>query len=77
MTADQELCHLCRPGDTEPRDIRALSPITMELMQKNKNAGAVGVDDPRRWPQAVAFLLETTSATSVERLMMVSQGSVL
>ena len=77
MTANQELCHTRRLGDTESRDIRALTPITMELMQKYvKAGGAVGVDDLRRWPSdslAVGFLSETTFATSVERLMRVSE----
>jgi hypothetical protein len=78
MTANQELYHTRRPGDTESRNIRALSFITIELMQKYvKNGGAVGVGDLRRWlsdSMAMAFLSETTSATSVERLMRVSEG---
>ena len=49
----------------------------MELMQKYvKDGGAIGVDDLRQWPSdslAVTFLSETTSATSVERLMRVSE----
>jgi hypothetical protein len=80
MPAMQECCHDRPLADTEPRDIRALSFITMELMQKYvKDRGAVGVDDLHRWPsdsKAVRFLSETTSATSVERLMKVSGGSV-
>jgi hypothetical protein len=76
----QEYCHTRPLADTEPRDIRALSSITMELMQKYvKDGGAVGVDDLHRWPSdsnAVGFLSETTSATSVERLMKVGEGSV-
>jgi hypothetical protein len=75
----QECCHDRPLTDTEPRDLRALSSITMELMQKYvKDGGAVGVDDLRRWPsdsKAVGFLSETTSATSVERLMKVSECS--
>ena len=81
MAANQECCHIRSLGDTEPRDIRALSFITMELMQKYvKDGGAVGVDDLRRWPsdsKAVGFLSETTSATSVDRLMNVSEGSIV
>lgn len=78
--ANQECCHIRPPGDTEPRDIRALSFITMELMQKYvKDDGAVRVDDLRRWPsdsKAVGFLSETTSANSVDRLLNVSGDSV-
>ena len=80
MTAMQECCHDRPLADIESRDIRALSFITMDLMQKYvKEGGAVGVDDLRRWPsdsKAVGFLSETTSATSVKRLMKISEGSV-
>lgn len=52
----------------------------MELMQKYpKDDGAVGVEDLDRWPcnsNAVGFLSETTSVTSVGELMKVS-GSCL
>jgi hypothetical protein len=73
MTAMQECCHT--RADTEPRDIRALRFITMELMRL-KDGEAVGVDNLRRWPKAVGFLSETTSATSVESLMKVREDSV-
>jgi hypothetical protein len=45
----------------------------MELMQGYvKEDGAVGVDDLHRWDSdAVGFLSETTSATSVHELMKV------
>jgi hypothetical protein len=76
MTADQECCRRRLLGLAGPRDVRALGFITMELMQKHvKNDGAVGVDDLRRWPpdsNAVDFLSETTSASSVNELMRVS-----
>lgn len=59
-------------GKGEPRDVRALSSIMMELMQKYvKDDGAVGVDNLRRWQSdgdAVAFLSETTSAASALEL---------
>ncbi|KAH7330032.1 kinase-like domain-containing protein [Rhexocercosporidium sp. MPI-PUGE-AT-0058] len=62
-------------GTGEPRDVRALSSIMMELMQKYvKDDGAVGVDNLRRWPtdgDAVAFLSETTSAASALELQNV------
>ncbi|KAH6703064.1 kinase-like domain-containing protein [Leptodontidium sp. MPI-SDFR-AT-0119] len=69
--ANQECCHV--KSDGRPRDIRALSSITMELMQKYvKEDGAVGVDDLHRWPSnsdAVGFLSATTSAASAAELL--------
>ncbi|KAF2195726.1 hypothetical protein K469DRAFT_535857, partial [Zopfia rhizophila CBS 207.26] len=52
-------------------NIRALSYITMELMQGYvKDDGVVGVDDLDRWDSdALDFLLETTSITLVNELM--------
>jgi hypothetical protein len=48
----------------------------MELMQGYaKDDGAIGVDDLHRWPNgsnAISFLLETTSANSVDKLIKVS-----
>jgi hypothetical protein len=56
--------------------VRALGIITMELMQKyTQDNGAVGVENLNRWPSdsdAVAFLSETTSATSACELRKVS-----
>jgi hypothetical protein len=50
--------------------------ITIELMQGYaKDDGAIGVDDLHRWPDgsdAVGFLSETTSASSVGELIKVS-----
>lgn len=50
----------------------------MEMMQGYvKEDGAVGVDDLTRWPSdsdAVSFLSQTTSATSITALMKVSGG---
>ncbi|EHY57101.1 hypothetical protein ABEF92_004008 [Exophiala dermatitidis] len=78
ITAHQELCRPCPLSNPGSRDLKALSSITMELMQKYAKAdGAVGVDDLRRWPSdslAVEFLSETTSATSAERLLKASDG---
>jgi len=55
--------------------VEALSSIVTELMNGYvKEDGAVGVDDLRRWPpgsNAVSFLSETTSATSVFKLIKV------
>ncbi|KAH7330038.1 hypothetical protein BKA65DRAFT_527718 [Rhexocercosporidium sp. MPI-PUGE-AT-0058] len=69
--ANQECCHV--KSDGRPRDIRALSSITMELMQKYvKEDGAVGVDDLHRWPSnsdAVGFLSATTSTASAAELL--------
>ncbi|KAF2806325.1 uncharacterized protein BDZ99DRAFT_523783 [Mytilinidion resinicola] len=69
--ADYKCCQFRPSEKAEPRDIRALSYITMELMQGYaKGDGAVGVDDPGRWnSDAVSVLSATTSATSVDELM--------
>ncbi|KAH8799662.1 kinase-like domain-containing protein [Xylogone sp. PMI_703] len=70
---DQECCHTHPLGSVSRRDIRALSLITMELMQGYaKDDRVIGVDDLHRWPNgsdAVSFLSETTSASSVGELM--------
>jgi hypothetical protein len=60
--------------NVDTRDIGALGYITMELMQGYvKKDGAIGVDDPGCWSSdAVGFLSETTSATSVKELIKVS-----
>ena len=81
MTADQERCRSVDPsGNIGVGDIRALSRIVMELMQKNvKEDGAVGIENLDRWPHdsaAVDFLSLTTSATSAKDLMKVSRGSI-
>ncbi|KFZ16912.1 hypothetical protein V501_02011 [Pseudogymnoascus sp. VKM F-4519 (FW-2642)] len=69
--ANQQCCD--KPlGIEEPRDVRALGIITMELMQKyTQDNGAVGVENLDRWPSdsdAVTFLSETTSAASAREL---------
>ncbi|KFY50099.1 hypothetical protein V495_00354 [Pseudogymnoascus sp. VKM F-4514 (FW-929)] len=69
--ANQQCCE--KPQrNREPRDVRALGIITMELMQKyTQDNGAVGVDNLDRWPSgsdAVTFLLETKSAGSAREL---------
>jgi hypothetical protein len=55
--------------------VEALSSIVTELMNGYvKENGAVGVDDLRRWPpssNAVSFLSEATSTTSVFKLVKV------
>jgi hypothetical protein len=57
--------------------MRALSNITMELMQKyTKDNGAIGIDDYQRWPsdgKAVKFLAMTTSARSMDELLEVNR----
>ncbi|KFY02906.1 hypothetical protein V490_00368 [Pseudogymnoascus sp. VKM F-3557] len=69
--ANQQCCDKPR-RNREPRDVRALGIITMELMQKyTQDDGAVGVDNKDRWPSdsdAVTFLAETTSAASAREL---------
>lgn len=81
MTADQESCrHVVPSRSIDIRDVRALSRIMMELMQKHvKEDGVVGIEDLDRWPSdsaAVEFLSATTSASSAKELMTVSQDSV-
>ncbi|KAF8855967.1 kinase-like protein [Acephala macrosclerotiorum] len=73
--ANQECCHVISQPKGEPRNIRAkaLSLITMELMQKYvKEDGAIGVDNLDRWPlssNAVKFLFATTSIASAAELL--------
>jgi len=81
MAADQECCrHVAPSRNLGIRDVRALSRIMMELMQKHvKEDGAVGIENLDRWPSdsaAVEFLSATTSASSAKELMTVSQVSV-
>lgn len=79
MAANQECCRQVAPPDgTSIRDVRALSRIMMELMEKcTKDDEAIGVEDLNRWPfdsDAVGFLSATTSASSVNELMKVSRN---
>ena len=64
------------PDRSNPRDVRAVGYIAVELMQKNaKDDGAIGIENLNRWSMdsdAVKFLSMTTSAESVEELMKVS-----
>lgn len=81
MIGDQECLYSgLSENAAESRDLKALSFITMELMQGYvKEDSAIGVDDLHRWPSssdAVSFLSETTSAISVDELMKVSQSLV-
>ncbi len=81
MAADQERCRSVDPsGKIGVGDVRALSRIVMELMQKYvKEDGAIGIENLDRWPHdsaAVDFLSLTTSATSAKELMKVSGGSI-
>ena len=81
MAADQECCREVAPSrNIGVRDVRALSRIMMELMQKHvKEDGVVGIENLDRWPSdsaAVEFLSATTSANSAKELMTVSEGSV-
>ena len=81
MAADQEYCrHLAPSRSIGVRDVRALSRIMMELMQKHvKEDGVVGIEDLDRWPSdsaAVDFLSATTSVSSAKQLMTVSQNSI-
>ena len=63
------------------QDIKALSLVTMELMQGyTKDGCAVGIDDLGRWPsdsRAVDFLSVTTSANEIARLVKVMEDMVI
>ncbi|CZS92538.1 uncharacterized protein RAG0_03150 [Rhynchosporium agropyri] len=67
----QECYHV--KADSRPRDIRALSSITIELIQKYvKEDRAIGIDDLYRWQSnsdAIGFLSATTSAGSAAELL--------
>ena len=81
MAADQECCrHVAPSRSIGVRDVRALSRVMMELMQKHvKEDGVVGIEDLNRWPSdsaAVDFLSATTSASSATQLMTVSPNCV-
>jgi hypothetical protein len=81
MAANQECCRQVAPPDgTSIRDVKALSRIMMELMEKcTKDDEAIGVEDLNRWPfdfDVVGFLLTTTSASSINELMKVSRNLV-
>ena len=81
MAADQECCRDVPPSRSiGVRDVRALSRVMMELMQKHvKEDGGVGIEDLVRWPSdsaAVDFLSATTSASSAKQLMTVSPNCV-
>ena len=81
MAADQEYCrHLAPSRSIGVRDVRALSRIMMELMQKYiKEDEVVGIEDLDRWlsdSAAVDFLSTTISASSVKQLITVSRNSI-
>ena len=81
MAADQECCRYIAPSRSiGVRDLKALSRIMMELMQKHiKEDGVVGIEDLDRWPSdsaAVDFLSATTSANSTKQLITMSQNSI-
>ncbi|KAI1906768.1 hypothetical protein LOZ65_006831 [Ophidiomyces ophidiicola] len=75
-----EFCVKIPPNRPQTRSIKALSIITMELMQKyEKEDGLIGVDDLDRWPidsSAVDFLIATSSASSIDELKQVSPTSL-
>jgi len=77
MVANQECCRQVASSDgTSIRDVRALSRIMMELMQKcTKDDEAIDVENLNRWSfdfDVVEFLSATTSASSINELMKVS-----
>ncbi|KIW36231.1 uncharacterized protein PV06_11479 [Exophiala oligosperma] len=70
VPANQEYC--CAAEEPNTADVRAVGFIAMELMQKYvKDDGAIGIENPNRWPgnsPSVGFLSMTTSAESVTEL---------
>ena len=81
MAADQEYCrHVAPSRSIGVRDVRALSRIIMELIQKHvKEDRVIGIEDLDRWPSdsaAVDFLSATTSAISAKQLMTVSRNPI-
>lgn len=75
MPANQECCYSVVGSDGAKWDLRDLSSITMELMQKYvREDGAIAIDNVDRWDSAsdaVRFLTATTSAKSVFELLKV------
>merc|ERR1711939_1036149 len=57
--------------DENCRALEQLSRLTMKLMQGyEKQAGIIGLDQPKCWSlEAVTFLSDTTSASSVQELV--------
>ncbi|KAJ5216813.1 hypothetical protein N7468_009821 [Penicillium chermesinum] len=66
------MCIESRPSEIQKVYIKALSSITMEIMQKYvKDDGVVGVDDVDRWPvdsDAFGFLAALSTVKSIESL---------
>ncbi|ETN44454.1 uncharacterized protein HMPREF1541_10635 [Cyphellophora europaea CBS 101466] len=76
--SNQECCGVMSRSKDGRDDLRALSSIMMELMQKYvKEDAAIGIDDLHRWQSssdAVGLLSATTSAASAAELLKVSIG---
>ncbi len=77
MTANQECCrHVAPSRNIGIRDVRALSRIMMELMQKHvKEDEVVGIENLNRWLfdfAIVEFLSTTTSVSSAKELTTMS-----
>ena len=73
--ANQEHYSTADPLHDGKRDLKTIGRIAIKLMQKySKNDNTVSVEDLNRWPfssKAVSFLLDTTFAVSVKKLIQV------
>ena len=73
VLADQERCRPRSRDDTEHRDVRAMGIIAMILMQGYANEDG-SVDDRERWSlDAVNFVSQALSVTSINKLAQVSE----
>ncbi|KIV98749.1 uncharacterized protein PV09_09481 [Verruconis gallopava] len=66
----------CRDGNC--KDVQHLGRVTMKLMQGyEKETGAIGLDKPKGWSaEALTFLSDTTSMSSVQQLAKVGPNMV-
>ncbi|KAJ5642327.1 hypothetical protein N7490_006327 [Penicillium lividum] len=74
-----ESCVERNPNQAQSSYIKALSSITMEVMQKyDKDCGIVGIDNLQRWPvdsEAFQFLSAISTTKTIEALKEVRAGS--
>lgn len=79
VVAGPEHCVDCLTQQSEATCIAAIPSITMQLMQKyDKEDGAIGVDDLKRWPMesaAVSFLGASGATASMKILKQVSHSA--
>ena len=81
MTTNQEYCrHFVSSNSIDIRDVKTLSRIIMELMQKHvKKDEIVEIKDLDHWfsdSVVVDFLFATISANSTKQLIMINQNFI-